>query len=61
MFLTGIHGYCDAPIDVVGATLDVQQLDGSVGLIMYVSLATLHAERPCAELDLEDGSILFAL
>ena len=53
--------YCDASIDGFGATLEQEQPDGSVRPIIYISRATLDSERSWAPLDLEAGSIVWAI
>ncbi|CAB1106763.1 unnamed protein product [Ectocarpus sp. CCAP 1310/34] len=55
-------GLCsDACIDGFGASLEQEQLDGSVGPIVYISRATLPAERNWTVLDLEAGGIVWAI
>ena len=56
--------YCDASIDGFGATLEKekpQQPDGSVRPIIYISRATRHSKRSWTPLDLEAGSIVWAI
>ena len=53
--------HCDASIDGFGATLKQEQPDGSVKPIAYVSRATLNSERHWTPLDLEAGSIVWAI
>ena len=53
--------YCDASIDGFSATLEQEQPDGSVSAIAYVSRATLDSERHWTPLDLEAGSIVWAI
>ena len=53
--------YCDASIDRFGATLGQEQPDGSVRPIIYISRATLDSERSWTPLDLEAGSIVWAI
>ena len=50
------HGYCDAWIDGFGAALET-----SIKSIAYISRATLDSERHWTPLDLEAGSIVWAL
>ncbi|CAB1102179.1 unnamed protein product [Ectocarpus sp. CCAP 1310/34] len=49
----------DACIDGFGASLEQEQLDGSVRPIVYISRATLPAERNWTVLDLEAGGIVW--
>ena len=49
------------PLHVFGATLEQEQEDGSIKPIAYISRATLDSERHWAPLDLEAGSIVWAL
>ena len=53
--------YCDASLDGFGATLEQEQPDGSVRPILYISRATLDSERSWTPLDLEAGSIVWAI
>ena len=55
------HVYYDACIDGFGAALEQEQADGSIKPIAYVSRATLDSERHWTPLDLEAGSIVWAL
>ena len=55
------HVYCDACIDGFGAALEQEQTDGSIKPIAYTSRATLDSERHCTPLDLEAGSVVWAL
>ena len=55
------HVYCDACIDEFGAAFEQKQSDGSVRPIAYVSRATLHFEKRWTPVDLEAGSIVWAL
>ena len=55
------HVYCDACIDGFGAALEQEQTDGSIKPIAYISRATLDSERHWTPLDLEAGSIVWAL
>ena len=55
------HVHCDACIDSFGAALEREQPDGSVRPIAYVSRATLHFEKRWTPVDLEAGSIVWAL
>ncbi|CAB1117464.1 unnamed protein product [Ectocarpus sp. CCAP 1310/34] len=51
----------DACIDGFGASLEQEQLDGSVRPIVYISRAALAAERDWTVLDLEAGGIVWAI
>ena len=51
----------DACIDGFGASLEQEQSDGTVRPIVYISRATLPAERNWTVLDLEAGSIVWAI
>ena len=51
----------DACIDGFGAALEKEQEDGSIKSIAYISRATLNSERHWTPLDLEAGSIVWAL
>ncbi|CAB1103607.1 unnamed protein product [Ectocarpus sp. CCAP 1310/34] len=51
----------DACIDGFGASLEQEQLDGSVRPIVYISRATLPAERNWTVMDLEAGGIVWAI
>ena len=53
--------YCDAFIDGFGAALEQEQADGPIKSIAYISRATLDLERHWTPLDLEAGSIVWAL
>ena len=53
--------YCDASMDGFGATLEQEQPDGSVRPITDISRATLDSERSWTPLDLEAGSIVWAI
>ena len=55
------HVYCDACVDGFGAALEQEQEDGSVKPIAYISRATLDSESHWTPLDLEAGSIVWAL
>ena len=55
------HVYCDACIDGFGAALELEQPDGSVRPIAYVSRATLDSGRHWTPMDLEAGSIIGAI
>ncbi|CAB1097130.1 unnamed protein product [Ectocarpus sp. CCAP 1310/34] len=52
---------CDACVDGFGAALEQAQADGSVRPILFVSRATLESERNWTVLDLEAGSIVWAI
>ncbi|CAB1111666.1 unnamed protein product [Ectocarpus sp. CCAP 1310/34] len=51
----------DTCIDDFGASLEQEQLDGSVRPIVYICSATLPAERTWTVLDLEAGGIVWAI
>lgn len=53
--------YCDASRDGFGATIEQEQPDGSVRPILFISRATLDSERSWTPLDLEAGSIVWAI
>ena len=53
--------YCDASRDGFGATLEQEQPDGSVRPILFIRHATLDSERSRTTLDLEAGSIAWAI
>ena len=55
------HVYCYACIDGFGAALGQEQEDGSIKPIAYISRTTLDSERHWTPLDLEAGSIVWAL
>ena len=50
------HVYCDACIDGFGTALELEQPDGSVRPIAYISHATLDSERHWTPLDVDAGS-----
>ena len=56
-----LHVYCDACIDGFGAALEQEQTDGSIKPIAHISGATLDSESHWTPLDLEAGSIVWAL
>ena len=53
--------YCDASIDGFGATLEQEQPDGSVRPIVFIGRTTLDNERSWTPLDLDAGSIVWAV
>ena len=53
--------YCDASRDEFVATLEQEQPDGSLRPILFISRATLDSERFWTPLDLEAGSIVWAI
>ena len=53
--------HCDSNLDGFGATLEQEQADGSVRPIIYISRATLNSGRSWTPLDLEAGSIVWAI
>ena len=55
------HVNCDACIDGFGAALEQKQEDGSIKPIAYISRATCDSARHWSPLDLEAGSIVWAL
>ena len=55
------HVYCDTYIDGFGGDLEKEQADGSRKPIAYVSRAKLDSERHWTPLNLEAGSIVWAL
>ena len=55
------HVYCDACIDGFGAALEQEQEDGSIKPIAYIVRATLDSESHWTPLDLEAGSVVWAL
>ena len=55
------HVYCDACIDGFGAALEQEKTDGSIKPIAYINRAALDRERRWTPLDLEAGSIVWAL
>ena len=52
---------CDASSDGLGAALEQEQKDGSVRPIVFISRATLDAERNWTALDLEAGAVVWAI
>jgi len=52
---------CDASTDGLGATLEQKQPDGTIKPIVFISRATLDAERNWTPLDLEAGAIVWAI
>ena len=55
------HVYCDTCIDGFGAALEQEQAGGSIKPTAYISRAALDSERHWTPLDLEAGSIVWAL
>ena len=53
--------HCDASADGIGATLEQEQLDGSIRPIVYISRATLPNERNWTPIELEAGCILWSI
>ena len=53
--------YCDACLDGFGAAHEQKQPDDSVRPIAYISRATLDSERHWTPLDLQAGSIVWAI
>ena len=52
---------CDASTDSLGATLEQEQLDGSIRLIVYISRATLPNERNWTPIEQEAGSVVWSI
>ena len=52
---------CDASTDGLGATLEQEQIDGSVRPIVYISRATLANERNWAPMELEAGCVVWSI
>ena len=50
--------HCDANTNGLGATLEQEQLDGSIHLIAYISRATLSNERNWTPMELEAGCVV---
>ena len=55
------HVYCDACIDWFGSAPEQEQTDGSIKPIAYISRANLDSKRHWTPLDVEAGSIVWAL
>ena len=55
------HLYSDASLGGFGATLEPEQPDGSIRPIVFISRTTLDYERSWTPLDLEAGSIVWAI
>ena len=55
------HLYCDASKDGLGATLEQEQLDGSIRPIVFLSRATLPNERNWPPLELEAGAVVWSI
>ena len=53
--------YCNASLDGFGTTLEQEQPDGSIRPIVFNSRTTLDNERSWTPLDLEAGSIVWAI
>ena len=53
--------YCDACTNWLGAAIEQEQSDGSMNPIAYISRAMLDSERHWTPLDLEAGSIVWAI
>ncbi len=53
--------FCDASVDGFGASLEQEQPNGDIKPIVYISRATLPSERNWTPLDLEAGSIIWAI
>ncbi|MEP2272374.1 MAG: ribonuclease H family protein, partial [Marinobacter sp.] len=61
MFAFLFNVYYDACIEGFGVALEQEQPDDSVWPIAYISRATLDSERHWTPLDLEAGSIVWAI
>ena len=55
------HVYCDACIEGFGDALEQEQADGSMKPITYTSRATLDSERHLTPLNVNAGSIVWAV
>ena len=53
--------YCDASVDGFGATLEQEQDDHTIHLIVFISRAFIESERHLTPLDLEAGSIVWSI
>ena len=53
--------HCDASLNGIVATLEQEQPDGSARPFLYISRATLESECSWTPLDLEAGSIIWAI
>eukprot|EP00752_Nemacystus_decipiens_P012512 g11082.t1 len=53
--------HTDASVDGLGATLEQEQPDGTIRPIVFISRATLDAERNWTALDLEAGAVVWAI
>lgn len=53
--------YCDASINGFGATLEQEQLDGSIRRIVLFSRATLESQRNWTPLDRGAGGIVWSI
>ena len=52
---------CEASTDGLGATLEQEQLDGSIRPIVYISRATLSNERNWTLMELEAGCVVWSI
>ena len=52
---------CDASTDVLRATLEQEQLDGSIRPTVYISRATLSNERNWTPMELEAGCVVWSI
>ena len=53
--------HCDASTDGLGATLEQEQLDGSIRPIVYISRATLDNEKNWTPMELEAGCVVWSI
>ena len=53
--------HCDVSTHGLGATLEQEQLDGSIRPIVYISRATLADERNCTPMELEAGCVVWSI
>ena len=53
--------HCDASTDVLGATLEQEQPDGSIRPIVYISRAILANERNWTPMELEVGCVVWSI
>ena len=53
--------HCDASTAGLGATLEQEQPDGSIRLIVYISRATLNSEQNWTPMELEAGCVVWSI